>query len=126
DAGHHISDDDLLLAITAGLLHFYDPFLVSINTLSNSEYTLELIIPQLINKFTCQSARNHAHTPVTNASDDAMIVTADGHCVPLSEVTCYCCGRKGHYQSNCPSLKRGHIANTVEALELEDDDDASF
>ncbi|KAF9443673.1 hypothetical protein P691DRAFT_841147 [Macrolepiota fuliginosa MF-IS2] len=45
DAGHHISDDDLLLAITAGLPHFYDPFLVSIDTLSDSEYTLELIIP---------------------------------------------------------------------------------
>jgi hypothetical protein len=38
EAGHALSDDDLLLAIMAGLPHSYNPFLVSLNTLPDSAW----------------------------------------------------------------------------------------
>ncbi|KXN91524.1 hypothetical protein AN958_12766 [Leucoagaricus sp. SymC.cos] len=127
DAGHTLSDDDLLLAITSGLPHSYDVFLVSLDTLPDSEYVLDTVIPRLINEYTRQSiiGPSHTHTiqpyPTSTPVDDAMAITSG--CCPLAEITCYKCGKKGHYQSNCPEPQNAGSANAIDSLE---DDDVSF
>ncbi|KAF9441460.1 hypothetical protein P691DRAFT_683870 [Macrolepiota fuliginosa MF-IS2] len=99
-AGQIIPSDDLLLAITAGLPHSYDAFLISLDALSNSEYALDTIILHLINEYTCQTPttsgpHTQAQLMTTAPSDDAMAITTP-HC-PILEITCYHCNQKGHY-----------------------------
>jgi hypothetical protein len=128
EAGHTLSKDDLLLAITAGLPHSYNPFLVSLDTLPDSEHTLDGVIPRLINEFTRQSLSYtpRARTQTVPASDDAMAITTITR-RPISEITCFKCGQKGHYQSNCPTLIQGSSnADSINAVDFFAIDDASL
>lgn len=128
EAGHTLSDDDLLLAITSGLPNSYNPFLVSLDTLPDSEYTLDCIIPRLINEYTRQTlsytptrSQNHSIT----SDDVAMAVTGATPRRPISEITCFNCGQKGHYQSDCPLPKQKQSnTETANAVEATDDDDS--
>jgi hypothetical protein len=123
-AGHNISDDDLLMAITSGLPPSYNPFLISIDTLPNSEYSLVCVIPRLINEYTQQSLTPTVHiqtpTPMQPADDTMAITTAPHTHCPISEITCFKCNQKGHYQYNCTSTNSTDTANVAKG------DDASF
>jgi len=37
-----VTDDDIILAVTSGLPHSYDPFLISLNATSDLHYTLSM------------------------------------------------------------------------------------
>jgi hypothetical protein len=124
EAGHTLSNDDLLLAITSSLPQSYNPFLISLDTLPDLEYSLDTIIPRLINEYTCQSLTPTAHfqtqTPTPPAKDDAMSASTNTcTCCPISEVTCFKCNQKGHYQHNCPSNKS--TTDTASAAESDND-----
>ncbi|KAJ3562429.1 hypothetical protein NP233_g9578 [Leucocoprinus birnbaumii] len=131
DAGHSLSDDDLLLAITSGLPRSYEAFLVSLDTLPDSEYTLNTVIPRLINEYTRQTITSpyvsHTHTQPTPATpvDDAMAITSISTGPgrrPLAEITCFKCHKKGHYQSDCPDSQNSGGVNAVEGADDDDDD----
>jgi hypothetical protein len=84
---------------------------------------LDGIIPCLINEYTRQSlsytprSQPQAHT----GTDDAMAVT-DGNYIrhPVSEITCFKCGQKGHYQSDCALPQK--VTGSANAIEPLDDD----
>lgn len=123
EAGHVLSEDDLLLAITAGLPQSYNPFLISLDTLPDSEYTLDGVIPRIINEYTRQSLSASAPRAQNQAAleDAAMAVTTPRIRRPISDITCYKCNQKGHYQANCPLLKQ-NPADTANAVDFLDDD----
>ncbi len=112
-----VSNDDIIMAITAGLPHSYNQFLVSLDTLTDSEYTLNTVITCLNNEYQRQHMYISTTTPRTLApstsralpspeitsghSNEALAVTPT---MPrLAHITCFMCGNKGHYQANCPS-----------------------
>ncbi|KAF8986324.1 hypothetical protein BDQ17DRAFT_1492935 [Cyathus striatus] len=49
ETGVQVSDDEYIITITTGLPHLYDPFLISLNMLPDSEYTLANVIVCLNN-----------------------------------------------------------------------------
>ena len=134
-----VSNDDVILAITAGLPHSYDHFLVSLDTLTDSEYTLNAVITRLNNEYQRQHMYLSTPTPRTfasstplpspeNANSEALTVTPMPR---LAHITCFTCGNKGHYQANCPSRAPANPttnpASPINAnIAEEDDHDVSF
>jgi hypothetical protein len=108
EAGVTISDDDIILAVTSGLPHSYDSFLISLDATHDSDYTLPYVIARSINEYQRQiQYYHHTRQPqkTTDTTDEAMAVTT-GNSAPrrdLAHITCFTCGNKGHYQANCPT-----------------------
>ncbi|PPQ76804.1 hypothetical protein CVT26_001759 [Gymnopilus dilepis] len=98
-----IADEDLITAITSGLPHSYDPFLVSLDATPDDDFTLTNVISCLTNKY----QRQHMYTPIqrqpdsNNSTEEAMSVSSFSP--NLSHITCFACRKKGHYQANCPT-----------------------
>ncbi|KAF8816602.1 hypothetical protein BYT27DRAFT_7006760, partial [Phlegmacium glaucopus] len=46
-----VSDNNIILAITSGLPHSYNPFLISLDATSSLDYTLPLVIAWLVNEY---------------------------------------------------------------------------
>ena len=69
DTGVNISEDDIILAIMARLPHLYDQFLVSLDTLSDSDYTLNVVITRLNNEYQRQCMYSH---PPSEPSTDTL------------------------------------------------------
>ena len=107
EANATVSDDDLILTLTAGLPHSYNSLLISLDSAADSEYTLNTVITRLINEY----QRQHQFPQITRqtraisgAPDEAMSVsTSTSTHRNLSHITCFTCGNKGHYQANCPT-----------------------
>ena len=52
-----VTDGDIILAITSGLPHLYDSFLISLDAASDDNYMLPHVIAHLVNEYQCQ----HGH-----------------------------------------------------------------
>jgi hypothetical protein len=98
-AGITVDNEDVILVLTMGLPDSYNTFIVTLNSTDSSTLTLNYIIKQLLNEesrktptSTCEAAfrtdANHLHP----------------RC-PVSEIICFNCQKKGHYQSDCPDKK---------------------
>jgi hypothetical protein len=94
-----VTDDDIILAITSGLPQSYDSFLISLDATPNDDYTLSYVIARLVNEYQRQHAHHH-HQPTTDLTDAALAAAPRRD---LAHITCFKCGKKGHYQSNCPT-----------------------
>ena len=93
-----VTDDDIILAITSGLPHSYNAFLISLDATSDVDYTLTHVIARLVNEY----QRQHGyHQPTTDPTDVAMAASTQHR--DLANITCFGCGKKGHYQANCPT-----------------------
>ena len=138
-----VTDDDMILVLTARLPHSYNNFLVSLDTLPNSEYTLTIIISRLNNEYQCQhmyfstphfqSTTLPTFNPIAwSPTDEALTVVPSLMTSRLTNITCFFCGNKGHYQVNCPvhsitpsitSSSKSH-GITAFAKEVSSDDEA--
>src|SRR5882724_9742152 len=102
-------NEDIILALTEGLPESFSTFIVALDSLPPSELTLDNVIMRLLN----EEVRQMPTSASTNVSTDPMVAPKLGPDeallatmrakFPASEITCYRCGRKGHYQSSCPS-----------------------
>ena len=97
EADVNVTDDDIILAITSGLPHSYDSFLISLDATSDIDYMLPHVIARLVNEYQRQHGQ---HQP---ASDPANVAMAATQHHDLANITCFGCGKKGHYQTNCPT-----------------------
>ena len=89
-----VPDEDVILVLTAGLPSSYESFIISLDAVSPSSLTLDFVVSRLLNEEARQGI------PATNSSSSAMVATRTK--TPLAQITCFKCGKKGHYQSNCP------------------------
>jgi len=78
--------------LTMGLPDSYDTFVIALDSTDSSALTLDYVIGRLLNE-------ESRKTP--NSAREAAF-RADGKRRPVSEITCFNCQKKGHYQSNCP------------------------
>ena len=138
-AAFTVTDDDMILALTAGLPHSYDNFLVSLDTLPDSEYTLTIIISRLNNEYQRQhmyfsTPRVQPTLPISDQNEALAVVASPSS--PMSSrlihITCFLCGNKGHYQANCPTRSiTPSISTSIKsqghaALAEEDSEDEAF
>ncbi|PPQ93635.1 hypothetical protein CVT25_000821 [Psilocybe cyanescens] len=115
EAGVKVTEDDLILAITSGLPHSYDSFLISLDATPDSEYMLIYVITRLMNEY----QRQHQYPPCqTQASEDpqneAMAITgAPSH--GIAHITCFSCGCVGIWESNgtIPMILCAEYAATI-------------
>ena len=113
-AGVMIIDEDIILTLTAGLLESYATLIVTLNSLPMNELTLSNVISSLLNE-----VQQNAHEDVVELSGPVYSVQDAKNKkikTQLSEITCYNCGKKGHYKSNCPVPKKeNEIGNKMVA-----------
>ena len=125
-SGVAVIDEDVILALTAGLPESYSTFIVALDNLSTDQLTLPNVVTRLLNE---EVRQNHS----TPSSDEALAVQikSDKKKTSLCDITCYNCGGKGHYKSDCPSAKiekketeKKELASTV--IEEENEEDVEF
>ena len=89
-----VPDEDVILVLTAGLPSSYESFIISLDAVSPNSLTLDFVISRLLNEEARQGI------PTTDSAPVALAATRTK--TPLSEITCFKCHKKGHYQSHCP------------------------
>jgi hypothetical protein len=111
EIGVIISDEDLILVLTAGLSSSYENFIVTLDSTSPDELTLDYVITRVTN----EEARQVQGRIANESEDGAMLSRARQRPrVPLESITCFKCQEKGHYQSHCP--KNQVIGLTVDGF----------
>jgi hypothetical protein len=103
-SGVAIIDEDIILALTAGLPESYSTFIVTLDNLPTDDLTLPNVITRLLNE---EVRQNHSIQSSSEHRDSealaVQVTKSNKKKTPLSDITCYNCGGKGHYKSDCPS-----------------------
>jgi hypothetical protein len=128
-SGVAIIDEDIILALTAGLPESYSTFIVTLDNLSADDLTLSNVITRLLNE---EVRQNHSIQSSEHRDNEALAVQVtkrNKKKTLLSDITCYNCGGKGHYKSDCPSgslkTEKPELALKVESVSTTTEDDAS-
>jgi len=128
-SGVAIIDEDIILALTAGLPESYSTFIVTLDNLSADDLTLPNVITRLLNE---EVRQGHSIQSSEHRDNEALAVQVTKNLnnkkkTPLSDITCYNCGGKGHYKSDCPSgslkTEKPEMASTATGLTEDGGDD---
>lgn len=128
DAKAEATDEDIILVLTQGLPITFENFVVSLDTTASSDLTLNYIISCLLNEEARQKVKEME--PFHDPHNSAMATTSQ-HRSPTLNITCYKCGKRGHYQKDCtepsncshcnpPPATTKDTAETLIALEDEE------
>lgn len=122
EVGTQLNDEDMILAITGGLLRSYNTFIITLNSAPADELTLDYVISRLLNEELHQSTDKAAfpRTPRANPSNAALTVSPLYTHTPIEHITCFNCGKKGHYQDKCPTLVADKANDHTAAAVVED------
>jgi len=103
EVGVDVSDEDIILALTLGLPSSYKPFIISLDTTPSDQFTLDYVFACLTNE---EARQQHGRDTAADLPDPSALATRAQHRnrTPLMNITCFYCGEKGHYQSNCPKV----------------------
>ena len=97
EVGAKVDDEDTMLVLTNGLPPSYETLVVNLDTTPESTLTLDYVIQRLLNEESRQLA--------TSSPGDATALLAHHKAhgkTPIEKITCFLCGKKGHYKSNYP------------------------
>lgn len=96
DLDGDVSEEDIIVILTKSLPESYTPLIVQLDNMEDKERTLSHVITRLIGEECRQSGEKpEEDTPIALAA--ARKPRRD-----RSEITCFGCGVKGHYRSECP------------------------
>ena len=107
DIGVDVSDEDTILALTMGLNKSYDSFIISLDTTSPEQLTLEHVISRMLNEEVRRDnasvqgvavkAREKSEVRVKKEEENVAMaaIQVDGRAV------CWRCGKPGHLKAFC-------------------------
>jgi len=112
EIGVAVDDEDIILVLTGGLPPSYDNFVITLDSMPTAQLTLDYVITRLLN----EEARQATTTATASERTDVAFAAAARR-RDISQITCWNCGKKGHFQSNCKEPKRdtAATANEVDA-----------
>jgi hypothetical protein len=93
--GVTVNDEDIILVLTMGLPASFDTFVIALDSTNAAALTLDYVIGRLLN----EESRISIVTPSPSVPEVAYAANARR---PLSQITCFMCGKRGHYKINCP------------------------
>ena len=105
-AGVSTDDEDIILVLTMGLPSTFDAFVVALDATDSNKLTLNDVIIRLLNE--------ESRTDVSASSAGIESAFRAGVRRPKSEVTCFKCQKKGHYQNECKEEAAAHTAVETE------------
>ena len=132
-ADFEVTDIDLIIALTQGLLNQYDPFIVSLDATPIDQLNVDSVITRLLNEEFRQSrgdpgpditllTRSKLPKKTWSKPSKAKSITSE-EWSPRSSC-CYNCGGRGYLARDCPSPKQeGDKANFATK---EDDSSSQF
>jgi hypothetical protein len=88
--GVTVNDENVILVLTMGLPASFDTFVVALDSTDAAALTLDYVIGRLLN----EESRISVVTP--SVPEAAYAANARR---PLSQITCFTCGKRGHYKS---------------------------
>ncbi len=94
DLGGMVSDDELIVVLTNNLPDSYQPLIVSLELVDEKKLTVDYVIARLVNEEDRQGKD-------TNEDTLGLYANTPKRRTPRSEITCFGCGEKGHYQFEC-------------------------
>ena len=99
-----VSDEDMIVVLTAGLPTSYTPIAISFNALESTKLTLDFVITCLLNEEGHQTVPSF--TSVNVKTEDSDVNTALNISKFRSDIQCFYCLLKGHYSSVCPQKEK--------------------
>ena len=94
-----VHDEEIIVVLTNSLPESYTPLIVQLDAMGETERTISNVITRLIGEERRQGGEK-------DQEDDALaLIAARRRRRDRSEVTCYGCGEKGHFRSECPKEK---------------------
>jgi hypothetical protein len=98
DLKGNVLDEDIMVVLTGSLPDAYTPLVVQLDAVEESARTIRSVITCLIGEEHCQAGEKSG-----DQGDDVLAFYAPSkkHKV-ISKITCFGCGVKGHYKSDCP------------------------
>ena len=113
--GIELPDLLTIIILTFSLPHEYDSVVITLNAVKPNELTLELAISQLLNEEECHlSHKQHDDYKVSLIKGKSDSSNAAFAVHSRANITCFKCGKKGHYAKDC--LKEKEHANLVKEV----------
>jgi gag-polypeptide of LTR copia-type/Zinc knuckle len=117
EIGVTVEDEDIVLVLTGGLDSSYNNFVITLDSTPSSQLTLNYVITRLLNEESRQLADSD------KLGESALVAAATptsdkpkGAKRDVSQITCWNCAKKGHFQSNCPDLVREQATVALTAV----------
>jgi len=101
-----VSDEDMIVILTAGLPASYTPIVISFDALEASKLTLDFVITRLLNEEGRQATPSFTPVDASVKTEDSDANTALSASKFRSDVQCFYCLLKGHYSSVCPQKEK--------------------
>ena len=104
-----------IVVLTSSLSHEYNSVIVALDAVKPDELTLKLAISQLLNEEECHlSRKQHDDYKVSLIKGKSDSSNAAFAVHSRANITCFKCGKKGHYAKDC--LKEKEHANLVKEV----------
>jgi gag-polypeptide of LTR copia-type/Domain of unknown function (DUF4219) len=110
--GVKISDEDIILVLTNGLPGGYEQFVIALDATRPEDITLGNIIMRLANEEGRREMNVVKKEEEKNRLGESALA-AKKECCDRSEITCFGCGKKGHFRSECLDKKEETATATV-------------
>ena len=101
EIGAKVDNEEIILALTMGLPDQYNNLIITLN--SSTQLELDTVITRLLNEEIRQEALpGDGSVSQSSSQREVVLVASTRDRSNKSHITCFGCGRKGHYRSECP------------------------